>query len=155
MKKNNKPDVSKVVKAVSDIISPYLSGEADTLTWEQMRQEKKQEKEYDCMVGIMDSANVSMLYPKNEATYNLLKSLFRDNKDGWSRVPEIDYKTAMVAKSKFSTDYLEKFLNVAKALKAYSTVCVMGHDAPMTLEFQDDDEEYSFGFILAPRVGEE
>lgn len=150
MRKSKSNDPSKIVKAVGDIISPHMGEDADNLTWADMRQAKKKERETDCKVGIMDAANVCMIYPNNENTYNLLKSLYRNNKDGWARVPEVEYKTNMVSKSKYSTYYLEAFLKIGKALDVDSAVFVMGKDTPINIEFENDD--YAFGFILAPRV---
>lgn len=145
-----KSNTSKMISAIEELISPVVSEEPDNLSWHDMRTSKKNDGENDCLVGIMDAANVALIYPKNENSYNLLKSVFRNNKDGWCRVPQINYNTELVSKSKYAIDYLERFIKLAKVIDSGSVTLVMGKDTPINFEIENDD--YSFGLILAPRV---
>jgi len=143
----------KLLKAIDKLLCRDIVFQNKNVSHKQMISKKCKDKNKSKrrIVGLMDSANVCMVTPLNERSYNLLFHFVNNNVDSWSRSPTLDYvvKDKKISKSKYSTFYLEAFNNIAKALDEKATLCVR-NDYPITYIISND--EYAFELILAPRV---
>lgn len=126
-------------------------------SYEDLRKEKTLGNA-DKLVGLMDSCNVSMVLPLNEASYNLMRTI-NDNDESWSALSPLDYhNNTGESKGKYGYEYLALFMGLAKSLTTKSkdegVILSLKNDFPltMTVNGEEDGKEYSFALILAPRV---
>ena len=126
-------------------------------SYEDLRKEKTLGND-DKLVGLMDSCNVSMVLPLNEASYNLMRTI-NDNDESWSALAPLDYSNNTgESKGKYSYEYLSLFMGLAKALTTKNNddgvILSLKNDFPltMTVNGEEDGKKYSFALVLAPRV---
>jgi len=105
-------------------------------------------------IGIMEVCNVAMITPLNEKSYDLMRTICADN-ERWTLTPELSYvNNTDDSTSKYSVEYLEQFIKLAKAMStnkdSCSPVLSVANDYPMTVLLCANGYEYSL--ILAPRV---
>jgi hypothetical protein len=100
-------------------------------------------------LNIIDSDHACMIISKNQVANKILTRFFNGDN---ARVPLLDYNGNNTTGSNFGFDYIEKIINVFKAIsikdkyKAPYINILSGQDKPLIIS-----NEY-FTFLLAPRL---
>ena len=147
--------VERYTKAIKEIFGDkeiiLNSTKKDELMPKSLKQAQKINK-----VMLLDPANVVAIRPNNEFTYQFMTRFICNIKDSYEKGAKFDYavKQDEVCRTRFSLDYMNRIIQLASVV-GESIIINMKKDYPATFEIRDEDKQFDFDIILAPRVERE
>lgn len=140
--------LGNLIKAIEEMIYCDIEKDARYVTWESMKDKISDGND----VGLMDGANVVMIVPMNNYSYDILFTNFGNHFGAWYKSPNLDYDSNFkgTSMSIYSIEYIQKICNIINSFGTESTRIYNRKDYPITLEAIGLN--LHFKFILAPRV---
>lgn len=148
-------EVERYTKAIKEIFGDkgiiLDSTNKDELMPKSLKQAQKINK-----VILLDPANVVAIRPNNEFTYQFMTRFICNIKDSYERGKKLDYAVTQdeISRTRFSLYYMNRIIQLAGVV-GDSIIINMKKNFPATFEIRDEDKQFDFDIILAPRVEEE